>query len=203
MALEIIGFPRSNFVRSVRMAAHEKGIEYDLIKANPHSDEVKAIHPMGQIPVMRHNGFELCESQAIIRYMEAVFDGSKLIPEDPKEAATINQWISMANTSIDKILMRQYVVPYVFLKDENGNVIRTEIDLAVKRFPSLFRKLDKIVAGGYFGSREFTAADCIFAPILAAALNFPEAKEALQACPNLQAYVDRISQRPSFIETAA
>ncbi|MBT6588433.1 MAG: glutathione S-transferase, partial [Rhodospirillaceae bacterium] len=42
MALEIIGFPRSNFVRTVRMVAEEKGVPYEHIAAMPHSDEVKA-----------------------------------------------------------------------------------------------------------------------------------------------------------------
>ena len=35
MSLEIIGFPRSNFVRAVRMAAHEKGVDYALAEARP------------------------------------------------------------------------------------------------------------------------------------------------------------------------
>ena len=35
MTLEIIGFPRSNFVRTVRMVAHEKGVAYELDPAMP------------------------------------------------------------------------------------------------------------------------------------------------------------------------
>jgi glutathione S-transferase len=67
VALEIIGFLRSNFVRTVRMVAQEKGVAYDHIPAMPHSDEVKAINPLGLIPVMRHDELELPESQAIAR----------------------------------------------------------------------------------------------------------------------------------------
>jgi glutathione S-transferase len=58
--IEIIGAPQSNFVRVVRMACHEKGVGYDLVPARPHSPEVKAVSPVGKIPVMRHGDLALC-----------------------------------------------------------------------------------------------------------------------------------------------
>ena len=66
MVLEIIGFPRSNFVRTVRMVAQEKGVPYEHIPAMPHSDEVKAINPLGLIPVMRHDGAFLRETLHVL-----------------------------------------------------------------------------------------------------------------------------------------
>lgn len=203
MVLEIIGFPRSNFVRTVRMAAHEKGITYDHIQALPHSDEVKAIHPLGQIPVMRHDGLELAESQAITRYLDTAFDGPKLIPEDPRKAAIINQWIAMTATSIDQLLIRRYVVEFLFNKDADGNVIRSEIDKSVKRFPKIFGLLNAAVEDGFFGSERFSLADCFLMPIISGAKNFPEAKEQIENNPALAGYLDRLSERPCFVETAS
>src|SRR5882757_4182093 len=52
-ALEIIGAPQSSFVRTVRIACEEKAVAYRLTPAMPHSAAVKAIHPLGKIPVMR------------------------------------------------------------------------------------------------------------------------------------------------------
>ncbi len=202
MTLEIIGIPRSNFVRTVRMVAHEKGVQYTLNPAMPHSDEVKAINPLGLIPLMRHDGLELCESQAIARYIDGAFDGPTLIPADPKAAAPINRWISTVNTSIDQILVRRYIVEYVFHKDDDGNVIRTEIDKAVKRFPRVFGLLNDAVAPGYLGSESFSMADCFLMPILAGARMFPEGKEHLEGSAALAAYFDKVAERPSFIETA-
>ena len=80
MTLEIIGFPRSNFVRTVRMVAEEKGVPYEHLAELPHSDLVKSLHPMGQIPAMRHEGLELFESMAIARYIDTVFDGPSMVP---------------------------------------------------------------------------------------------------------------------------
>ena len=77
-ALQIIGVPQSNFVRVVRMAAHEKGVPYEFISAPPHSPEVKEIHPAGKIPVMRHGDVTLFESRAIAHYIDEHFEGPPL-----------------------------------------------------------------------------------------------------------------------------
>jgi glutathione S-transferase len=149
MALEIIGAPRSNFVRTVRMVAEEKGVPYEHVAAVPQSDEVKAINPFGQIPVMRHDGLELPESHAIAIYIDTAFDGPALVPVDPKEAAAVNRWVAAVNTGVDQMLMRKYVVEYAFHKDENGDVVRDVIDQTVKRLPKMFAMLDGAVAAGY------------------------------------------------------
>ncbi|MDP6705315.1 MAG: glutathione S-transferase family protein [Alphaproteobacteria bacterium] len=203
MTLEIIGFPRSNFVRTVRMAAQEKGVAYELNPAMPHSDEVKAIHPLGLIPVMRHDGLELAESQAIARYIDTAFEGPPLIPTEPKAAAPVNQWISLAAGAVDQLFMRNYVVEYAFHKDEDGNVVRTKIDRALKRFPRMFAILEAAVAPGYLGTDSFSLADCFLVPILAALQNFPEGEEQFAASEPLKGYFDRVASRPSFADTGA
>ena len=126
MGLEIVGFPRSNFVRAVRMVAEEKGVAYELVAEMPHSDVVKGLNPTGKIPAMRHDGLELCESLAIARYIDDAFDGPKMIPENPKAAAPVNRFTAFAATEVDQLLMRNYVVEYAFHKDEDGNVVLPE-----------------------------------------------------------------------------
>lgn len=202
MTLQIIGIAMSNFVRTIRMVAEEKGVPYEHIAAMPHSDEVKAIHPLGQIPVIRHDGFELAESQAIARYVDDAFDGPKLIPADPKAAATVNQWTSIAAGAVDQLFMRNYVVEYAFHKDDDGNVVRDKIDPALKRFPRMIGKLEAAVAPGYFGTEAFSMADCFLMPILAATQLFPEGKEQIGASSALKGYFDRMAERPSFANTA-
>ena len=98
--------------------------------------------------------------------------------------------------------MRRYVVEYAFHKDDDGNVVRTEIDKALKRFPRMFAMLEEAVAPGYLGSGNFTMADCFLAPILAAVQRFPEGQEAVQNSAGLTDYFGRIAERPSFAETA-
>jgi glutathione S-transferase len=203
MTLQIIGFAMSNFVRSVRMVAEERNVPYELLPVTPGSKEARAAHPLGQVPAMNHDGFELFESQSIARYIDSAFEGSRMTPDDEKGAAAIDQWVAFAATSVDQYLMRRYVVPYVFYKDGDGNTDRTLIDMTVPGFEKLFGAINAGVADGYLGDSDFNMADCFLVPILVAASNFPEAKEAIEATENLAGYIERVSQRQSFADTGS
>ena len=203
MTLQIIGIPQSNFVRAVRMVAEEKNIAYELIPAAPHSDDIRMMSPTGKVPGMRHRDLQISESQAIARYIDNTFDGPSLIPTDPNKAAKVEQWVSIAATDIDQLLMRNYVVEYVFHKDDDGNVVRRKIDRAVKRFPTMFEMIGNAVADGYFGTNAFSMADCFLTPILNATNMWPEGKERIQATDPVREYFSRMSQRESFKNTAA
>lgn len=202
MALEIIGTPNSNFVRTVRMVAEEKGVFYENSPDMPHSDVIKLLHPMGQVPVMKHDDFQLFESMAIARYIDTAFDGPPLVPANPEAAARTIQWASFAQTSVDQLIMRQYVLEYLFNKDESGNLVRDNIDKVVNKISKIFRTLDEAVSGGYFGSNEFSMADCFLMPIISYGQMFPEGKEALESGKHLKLYFDKLSERPSFNKTA-
>ena len=202
MSLEIVGFPRSNFVRSVRMVAEEKCVPYELVPETPHSEIVKGMNPTGKIPAMRHDGLELCESMAIARYIEDAFPGPKTIPADLREAAQVNRWTAFAATEVDQLLMRNYVVEYAFHKDEDGNVVRTKIDKAIKRFPRMFSALETAVGSGYFGTASFSMADCFILPILNATNLWEEGQEAIAGSPKLAEYFRSMQERPSFKATA-
>ncbi len=202
MALEIIGIDRSNFVRAVRMCAEEKGVAYEHVSAMPHSDEVKAINPQGQIPVMRHDGLVLAESQAIAKYIDSAFDGPPLVPTDPKAAAPVNQWVAATAVGVDQLFMRNYVVEYAFHKDDDGNVVRTKIDRALKRFPRMIGMLEDAVAPGYLGSTTFSMADCFLVPILNALQLFPEGEECVGNSGAIKDYFGRVAERASFKDTA-
>lgn len=201
MTLQIIGFPRSNFVRTCRMAAIEKGVPHENVEALPHSDEVRAINPLGLIPVMRHGDLAIPESIAITRYIDTAFEGPALVPVDPLAAAPVNRWIGTVAVSVDQLLMRNYVVEYIFHKDDDGNVVRDKIDRAIRRFPRMFAMLDEAVAPGHLGGAAFSLADCFLMPILAAVQLFPEGREAVAGAPRLAAYFDKVAGRDSFTQT--
>ena len=202
MPLEIIGHPRSNFVRTVRMVALEKGVNHEHLPELPHSDVIKSLHPMGQIPALRHDGIELFESMAIARYIDTVCEGPKMVPSEPGEAAKIVQWSSFAQTTVDRLFLRQYVVQHMFNKDKDGNIIRDEIDKAIKAFPKVFGILNEAVKSGFYGSSSFTMADCFLMPMLSSVQRYPEGKEAVEEAKNLSKYFETHSQRPSFTVTA-
>jgi glutathione S-transferase len=198
--LEIIGAPPSTYTRTVRMACEEKGIPYTFTPAAPHSPEVTAIHPFGKVPVMRHGDLTLCESQAIVAYIDRSFGGPKLIPEDPKAAAECEQWVSMINTIIDPVMVRAYVLGYVLAK---GPPDRNAIDAALPAIRKQADILDKaVVKTGYLAGNSFTLADLSLLPILFYVRRFPEGGEIVKAAVNLEGYFNRHAARQSFQKTA-
>jgi glutathione S-transferase len=196
-ALEIIGAPQSNYVWAVRMACEEKGVAYDLKPERPHSAAVDAIHPFGKIPVMRHGDVTLCESKAIATYIDRVFGGPKVIPDDPKLAAQVEQWVSLGNLEFDKVMMRQYVVGYVFPK-EAGKPDMAAIGRAAEAMKKQVEVLDRAVASGHLVGDQLTFADINILPMLFYARRFDEGKALFAAAPRLTAYMERHFARPSF-----
>ncbi|MEA2877821.1 MAG: glutathione S-transferase [Hyphomicrobiales bacterium] len=196
-ALEIIGAPQSNYVWAVRMVCAEKGVPYDLNPARPHSPDVDALHPFGKIPVMRHGDVTLCESKAIATYIDRVFDGPKVIPDDPRLAAQVEQWVSLGNVEFDRLMMRQYVVGYAFPK-EPGKPDMAAIGAAAEKMKPQIAVLDKAVASGHLVGDSLTLADINILPMLFYVNRFEEGKAQLSAARNLSAYMERHFARPSF-----
>ena len=150
----------------------------------PHSPSVDAIHPFGKIPVMRHGDVELCESKAIATYIDRVFDGPKVIPEDPARAAKVEQWVSLGNVEFDKLMIRQYVVGYAFPK-EPGKPDMAAITAAAERMKPQVAVLDRAVAAtGYLAGDRFTLADINILPMLFYVNRFEEGKAILGAAKN-------------------
>ena len=196
--LEIIGAPQSNYVWAVRMVCAEKGVAYEHRAERPHTPDVDAIHPFGKIPVMRHGDVTLCESKAIATYIDRVFGGPKVIPEDPKLAAQVEQWVSLGNVEFDKLMIRQYVVGYAFPK-EPGKPDMKAIGEAAEKMKPQIAVLDRAVAGtGHLAGDGFTLADINILPMLFYVNRFEEGKALLAGAKNLSAYMERHFARPSF-----
>ena len=200
--VEIIGVPQSNFVWVVRMACEEKGVAYELTPARPHSPEVDALHPFGKIPVMRHGDVELCESKAIATYIDRAFAGPKLIPEEPRSAAETEKWVSLINTQIDPIMVRQYLLHLVFPKGADGQPDRGAIAAALPQMQNQIDVLDRAVrASGYLAGNTFTLADIDLLPILYYVQKFPEGEAMVKGAKNLAGYFDKHCERPCFKAT--
>jgi len=200
--LEIIGAPQSNYVRVTRIACHEKGVPYTLTPARPHTPEVDAIHPFGKIPVMRHGDVSLCESAAICTYIDHAFDGPPLVPRDAVTTARAEQWISLHNTTIDPVLVRQYLLAYFFSGLPDDAPDRARIEAALPAMRQHFAVLETALSGGaYLAGPAFTLADAFLLPTMYYMARMPESGEMLKASPNLSAWYDRVSARASVKET--
>jgi glutathione S-transferase len=150
---------------------------------------------------MRHGDVTLCESKAIASYIDGVFDGPKVIPEDPRLGAQVEQWVSLGNVEFDRLMIRQYVVGYVFPKD--GKPDMAAIGDAAEKMKKQVEVLDRAVAEtGHLVGDSFTFADINILPMLFYVNRFEEGKAMLGAAKNLSAYMQRHFARDSFTNTA-
>ena len=200
--LEIVGRPISNYVWAARIACEEKGVPYSLVVAGAHSPEVAAIHPFGKMPVLRHGDVKLCESRAIYFYIDHAFDGPPLAPRDAVGGALTEQWLSLVNTSIDPVCVRQYLLGYIFPGTPDGSPNRPQIEGALPKMEAQLAILDKAVAEtGYLVGSSITLADVNLLPILFYLSRMPESGPMLANNRNLAAYLERHVTRPSVTAT--
>lgn len=200
--LQIIGAPQSNYVWGCRIACGEKRVTYDLVPVFPHTPEVDAIHPFGKIPAMRHGDVTLCESRAIYFYIDHGFPGAPLAPRTAAAGAQVEQWLSLVNTTIDPLLLRQYGVGYFFPGTPDGSPNRAAIDAALPKMEAHFTVLDRAVAKtGYLVGDALTLADINLLPILYYMSKLPESGEMLGRTEHLNDYFERLMQRPAIAET--
>ncbi|HEY2817298.1 MAG TPA: SRPBCC domain-containing protein [Casimicrobiaceae bacterium] len=200
--LQVIGTPRSSYVRSVRMALAEKGLAYTFDHAAPHSDDVTAICPFGRVPAFRDGDLALYETSAIIRYLDESFGAASLIAGTIGKRAMMEQWTSLYNSHCYDAMVRRYLLQYIFPKGANGTPDRAVIDSAV---PDIEKQLG--VFDRAYGDRNVlvgetvTLPDLLLAPTVFYLGLFPESKASLEKVPNLMRAHAWIAQRESFKAT--
>jgi len=199
---EIIGSVQSTYTRVVCMVCEEKGIAYALTERPLHAPELRAIHPLGKMPVLRHGDVTLFESKAIATYLDRSFPAPYVLPSDPHLGALTEQWVSLVNTVMDRTLIRTYVVAYIAPMVAGKEPDRAAIDAVMPALREQIGILDQAVApGGHLVGDQFTFADINLLPILHRVQQFPEGKAALAAAPHLARYYERHAARPSFQRT--
>jgi len=96
----LYGSTLSPFVRKTAAFLREKGIDFDLQPTgipNP-SPEFCAASPFKKMPAMVDDDFSLCDSSAIIHYLEAKYPQPQLIPSEPRARGMVIWFDEFADT---------------------------------------------------------------------------------------------------------
>jgi len=194
-AIQIYGVPPSTFTRTVRLACHERGVDYELVPKRP--SEVHAHNPFGKIPAMKHGDVQLFESAAIVRYLDRAFPGPKLWPTEGKEAAACDQWASAISDSLAGAAIR-------FILTRFG-IIQLPEEMAqqhLKRTREILPIFDKRLGESKFlAGDSVTAADLYLVPIFLYFPDVAELKELAVASPNCLRWAREMGARPSVKAT--
>src|ERR1700688_1745548 len=88
-------YPLCPFSRKVRLHMHEKKIEFSL-ESEPiwkKREEFLDLNPTGQVPVLVDNDFIIADSSAITEYLEEMYQGSALLPTNPRDRAEVRRLV--------------------------------------------------------------------------------------------------------------
>ena len=208
-ALEIIGFDISNWVRAARITCEEKGVEYEFTTngmtdfADMKSQKHLALHPFGRIPAMRHGDVVLFETLAIGHYIDRMFAGPRIVPEDPLEAARMEQWVSAMIDYVSRSIMGRCVVQYVLPRFTGKPIDRAMIDAAIPDIRNHLAILDRVLSAGPFlhGDRPHLD-DFILMPMVDALVAVaPEGPGLVAEAPNVARHRAAFQGRPSYHTT--
>ena len=196
------GASASPFVRKVRVALAEKGIDYQLDPVLPFnvSAEYKKMSPLGKVPCYTpKDGVHIPDSSVIVAYLERTEPRNPLYPENPEEFARalfLEEYGDSALVPAVSVPFFQRVVAPMFLGQKTDEAaIKTALEVTA---PPIFAWLDEQI-----GTRKFLVGDRLTIADIAITspfVNFMHAGETLDAAkyPNLARYLAVMLARPSF-----
>ena len=121
--MKIYGFPLSPFVRKVIVAAREKGLDYEMIPANPSqsTEEFLKVSPFSKIPALEDGDFCLADSTAIVTYLDARYPAPALLPAEPRARGRAVWFEEVADTVLipagAPIVVNRFLRPQIFGTD--------------------------------------------------------------------------------------
>lgn len=182
----------------VRWMLEELNLDYrleyiDLFKGEGNSPAYRAIHPLGQLPALKIDGEVMIESGAIVHWLADAHPASGMAPalDDPARR-DFNQWMYFAATSLEMPAW-EVVLHRNILGDDQA--VKEIIPFALERLQDVLEILERVLTGRDYLLDAFSAADIMMGYVL---MFLPE---LLGRFPVLQAYCDRLRQRPGYMRS--
>ncbi len=156
--LVLCGFSVSNYYNKVKIALLEKGVPFteELVKTGSQDEAVLSATPLGKIPFIRTEHGVLCESQAILDYIEARYPNPPLVPADPWQAAKVRELITFVDLHLELVARELY--GKAFFGGELSEANAARIQKLLKKNIAGFMRLAKF--SPYVAGATFTQADC-------------------------------------------
>ena len=156
--LVLCGFSLSNYYNKVKMALLEKGVPFteEVVKTGLKDEGTLSASPLGKIPFIRTDQGTLCESQAIMEYLDDRYPEPRLTPADPWQAAKVRELVVFIDLHLELVARELY--PKAFfggtISEANAERVRKLLEKNIAGFKRL-AKFSPYVAGS-----TFTQADC-------------------------------------------
>jgi len=203
--LKLCGFAVSNYYNKVKLALLEKGIPFveEPVATGSKDEAVLADSPLGKIPFLRTPQGPLCESEAIMGYLEAIQPNPPLLPADPYAAAKVRELSIFIDLHLELVARELYAQAFF------GGTVSDDTKASVKKRltknVTAFKRLAKF--SPYVAGDSFTQADCAAwasLPLVGLATRLVLGEDLLLAQGvDWKAYAAFVGQRPPAQKVAA
>ncbi|PWR19337.1 glutathione S-transferase family protein [Zavarzinia aquatilis] len=202
----LYGVGLSPFVRKTLVTLKEKGLafEHQPVMPGDSSPNFRGISPLGKIPGFTDGDFKICDSTAIITYLEAKFPDAPVLPAEPALRARAIWFEEFADTvlsaQVAPIFWNRVVMPRLMgQQGDEAAAAKAETE----GLPPLLAYLEsQIPASNFLVGDRLTLADIAVA---AQIVNLNHSGYEIDAAtyPKLAAYVATILARGAFIEAVS
>lgn len=195
-------------MRIVRLALEEKGLacrleEVDIFaEGGPPAGYLKR-QPFGRIPAFEHDGFQLYETGAIVRYIDEAFDGPALQPAGLLARTRMNQAIAVLDNYAYRALVWDVYVEATRDPAEGKGPDKAKIAAALPRAALCLKALAGLKGGrAWLAGDDISLADLYAGPMLAYFTQTAEGRGLLAAETGLKDWWQALSGRGSMKTTS-
>lgn len=190
--------PKSGHCHRVELMLAFLGLPYETIDLDMANGAHKApeylkISPFGLVPAIDDGGYTLADSNAILTYLVQTYaKGSHWMPSDPKDAAEVQRWLTVAADNVYAGPCAARLVKVFGTGHDHG--------AAVAKAHALFKVMD-----AHLADRDWLATDTITIADVAGysyIAHAPEGGVDLAPYTNVRAWLDRIEAQPNFVPMA-
>ena len=199
MSITLCGFAVSNYVNKVKLVLLEKGLPFDeeLVAPGHKPDDLLEASPLGKVPFLRTDHGNLCESMAIVEYLEALAPTPALLPAEPWAAAKVRELALFIDLHVE--LAARELYSQAFFGGTIGDSHKVRVRMLLDKNIAGFKRLAKFEP--YVAGATFTLADCsayVTLPLVALASKIVYGEDLLAAQGiDWKGYGKLIAQRPS------
>jgi glutathione S-transferase len=203
--LTLCGFPISNYYNKVKLALLEKGVPFneEVVPVYSTQDAVLSASPLAKIPYIRTPQGGLCESQAIMEYIEAAYPQPPLLPADPFAAAKVRELITFIDLHLELVARELY--PQAFFGGTVSESTQARVRKQLEKNIAAFKQLAKF--SPYVAGDMFTQADCAAwasLPLVGMSSRAVLGEDLLLAAGvDYKPYIKLMGERPSVQKVAA
>lgn len=189
--------PLSGYSQKVLVALYEKSIPFEgeiIELMNPQAKAAykKDVYPIGKVPFMvADDGRKIPESSIIIEYLENNFtSGTQLIPGDKHLARQVR----FHDRMIDLYFQNQIGIIFFDSMKPKDRRDPQGVQQARDTIDTIYGFLNQHLANGeWMVGNQFSMAECAMTP----ALNYARQTHPYEQHKNIEAYWNRLKERPS------